>query len=232
MKHRAPLVDELTLLARARVLPAARSAMHNPWATAHLSMPICSGTLVTGLRTRGVPRLDLRRWSSCCVGPGCQRLVRVDFGHDEGEGSAVNVRVEYVLDRPIDEVFAALADHANWKRFRQFSDSQLVEPGIDEPNGGGALRLLRVGRFVTFKERIIAFDRPTSMQYLVEDAGRVPLQHDKGEITLDSLDGKTRVVWISQGKLQIPLLGRLLDKPMSLWARRGFLGILKQIEDE
>ena len=70
------------------------------------------------------------------------------------------------------------------------------------------------------------------MHYLVEDAGRIPLQHDKGEITLDSLDGKTRVVWISRAELKIPLLGRLLDKPMSVWTRRGFLGILKQIEDE
>ena len=161
-----------------------------------------------------------------------QRVIRLWSGHGEGESPVVKVRVEYVLDRPIDEVFTALADHANYKRFGQFSDSQLLERGIDEPNGRGALRRLQVGRFTAFQERITAFERPARMHYLVEDAGRIPLQHDRGEITLDSIDGKTRVVWISEASLKIPLLGRLLDKPMSLRTQRGFLAILKQIEDE
>ena len=57
----------------------------------------------------------------------------------------VNIRVEYVLDKPIDEVFDALTDHANYKRFTGFTDSQLLEAGHDEPNGKGALRLLVAG---------------------------------------------------------------------------------------
>ncbi len=141
----------------------------------------------------------------------------------------VNIRVEYVLNKPIDDVFDALTDHANYKRFTAFTDSQLLEAGHDEPNGKGALRLLVAGR-MTFKERITRFERPTRMDYRIEELSPLPLRHDRGEITLESVDDKTRVVWISEGRLKIPLIRSLLSKPVSRRGEQGFLSILKQIE--
>ena len=141
----------------------------------------------------------------------------------------VSVRVEYVLDKPIDEVFDALTDHGNYKRFSGFDDSRLLEAGDEEPNGEGALRLLVAGR-MRFKERITRFERPSRMDYRIEELKPLPLRHDRGEITLTPVDGKTRVVWISEGRLEIPLLGSLLAKPVSRRTGRAFLGILKQIE--
>ncbi len=141
----------------------------------------------------------------------------------------VNIRVEYVLNKPIDDVFDALTDHANYKRFTAFTDSQLLEAGHDEPNGKGALRLLVAGR-MTFKERITRFERPTRMDYRIEELSPLPLRHDRGEITLEPVDDKTRVVWISEGCLKIPLIGSLLSKPVSRRGEQGFLSILKQIE--
>ena len=143
----------------------------------------------------------------------------------------VNIRVEYVLDKPIDEVFDALTDHANYKRFTGFTDSQLLEAGHDEPNGKGALRLLVTGR-MTFKERITLFERPTRMDYLIEELKPLPLRHDRGKITLAPVDDKTRVVWVSEGRVKIPLIGSLLSKPMSRRGAQGFLSILRQIERE
>ena len=46
------------------------------------------------------------------------------------------------------------------------------------------------------------------------------------------VDDKTRVVWISEGRVKIPLIGLLLSKPMTRRGERGFLSILKQIERE
>ena len=143
----------------------------------------------------------------------------------------VKIRVEYVLDKPIDEVFDALTDHANYKRFAGFTDSQLLEAGHDEPNGKGALRLLVAGR-MTFKERITLFERPTRMDYRIEKLRPLPLRHDRGEITLTAIDDKTRVVWISEGRVRLPIIGSLLSKPMSRQGEQGFLSILKQIERE
>ena len=138
----------------------------------------------------------------------------------------VNIRVEYVLNKPIDDVFDALTDHANYKRFTGFTNSQLLEAGQDEPNGKGALRLLVAGR-MTFKERITRFGRPTRMDYRIEKLSPLPLRHDRCEITLAPVDDKTRVVWISKGRVKIPLIGSLLSKPMSRRGEQGFLSILK-----
>jgi uncharacterized protein YndB with AHSA1/START domain len=143
----------------------------------------------------------------------------------------VKIRVEYTLDKPIDEVFDALTDHANYTRFVGFSDSELLEAGHDEPNGEGALRLLVAGR-MTFKERITRFERPRRMDYRIEELSPLPLRHDRGEITLTPVDDTTSVVWISEGRLTIPLIGSLLSKPISRRTEQAFLGILKQIERE
>ena len=141
----------------------------------------------------------------------------------------VNIRVEYVLNKPIDDVFDALTDHANYKRFTAFTDSQLLEAGHEEPERAFAVWFVVAGR-MTFKERITRFERPTRMDYRIEKLSPLPLRHDRGEITLAPVDDKTRVVWISEGRVKIPLIGSLLSKPMSRQGERGFLSILKQIE--
>ncbi len=53
-----------------------------------------------------------------------------------------NIRIERVLNKPIAEVFDALADHANYGRFRGIKASRLLEDGESEKNGQGALRFL------------------------------------------------------------------------------------------
>ncbi len=90
----------------------------------------------------------------------------------------VKIRVEYMLDKPIDVVFDAITDHANYKRFAGFTDSKLLEPGHDEPNGVGALRLLVAGR-MRFQERITRFERPTRMHYRIEELSPLPLRHGR-----------------------------------------------------
>ena len=54
----------------------------------------------------------------------------------------IKIRVEYVLDKNVEDVFDAITDHENYKRFPGFDSSQLLETGKTEKNGKGALRLL------------------------------------------------------------------------------------------
>ena len=56
--------------------------------------------------------------------------------------NTVNVRVEYLLDKPIAEIFAMLEEHENYHRFPGFTESTLLEPGRSECNVDGALRRL------------------------------------------------------------------------------------------
>lgn len=142
------------------------------------------------------------------------------------------IKVERIIKKPIDEVFEALSDHASYGSFKAVGVAKLVTEGDKERNGIGALRTIQTGP-VKFWERITAFERPTHMQYKIEKARPVKMQHDKGIIDLKDLgDGSTRVTWVSEGRIVVPLplIGRLLDRKMQKQGTVGFSSILKAIE--
>ncbi len=142
------------------------------------------------------------------------------------------IKVERIIKKPIDEVFEALSDHASYGSFKAVGVAKLVTEGDKERNGIGALRTIQTGP-VKFWERITAFERPTHMQYKIEKARPVKMQHDKGIIDLKDLgDGTTRVTWVSEGRIVVPLplIGRLLDRKMQKQGTVGFSSILKAIE--
>lgn len=142
------------------------------------------------------------------------------------------IKVECTIKKPIDEVFEALSDHASYGLFKAVGVAKLVTEGDDERNGVGALRTIQTGP-VKFWERITAFERPTHMQYQIEKARPIKMQHDKGIIDLKDLgDDSTQVTWVSEGRLLVPLplIGRLLGRKMQKQGAIGFSSILKAIE--
>ena len=142
------------------------------------------------------------------------------------------IKVDRIVKKPIDEVFEALSDHANYGSFKAVGVAKLVAEGVEERNGVGALRTIQAGP-VKFWERITAFERPTHMQYKIEKSKPVKMQHDKGVIDLKDLgDGTTQVTWVSEGRITIPLplIGRLFDRQMQKQGTIGFSSILKSIE--
>lgn len=142
----------------------------------------------------------------------------------------LKIRVEHIIDKPVDDVFNAISDHENYKVFPAFNESKLIEVGATEKNGLGALRQLSSGR-VTFRERITGFERPNKMNYNVEALSpAVPMRQEKGEITLTSFNGKTKVIWISEAHIDVPILGFLLEKIFQRRVGAAFLGILKHID--
>ncbi len=136
----------------------------------------------------------------------------------------LKIRVEYVLHKSPDEVFAAITDHENYKNFPGFDASELLELGKTERNGEGALRLLRTGR-TTFKERITCFERPSKMSYHCEEVTPISLRHDRGDITMEPIGDKTRVIWISEGHVTIPLIGSFVDRLIQGRVSRTFLRV-------
>ena len=144
------------------------------------------------------------------------------------------IKVERIVKKPINEVFDALSDHASYGTFKAVGTAKLVTQGDEERNGVGALRSIQAGP-VKFWERITAFERPTHMQYKIEKARPIKMQHNKGVIDLKDLgDGITHVTWLSEGRivvpLPLPLIGRLLDRQMQKQGTVGFSSILKAIE--
>ncbi len=139
------------------------------------------------------------------------------------------IHVERILSRDIDTVFEALSDHARYDRFPGVGKSLLVEEGKDEKNGSGALRIIGAGR-LELHERITRFERPGRMHYHIEKSSPFSVKHTKGEIVLEPEGEGTRVTWISEGYVQVPLLGRVMDRLAERSFSRAFSSLLKAIE--
>ena len=140
------------------------------------------------------------------------------------------IKVERIVKRPIDEVFEALSDHASYGLFKAVGTAKLLTEGDEERNGVGALRTVQTGAFKVW-ERITAFERPTHMQYQIEKARPIKMQHDKGIIDLKDLgDGTTHVTWVSEGRIVVPLIGWALDRKMQKQGTKVFNSMLKSLE--
>ena len=139
------------------------------------------------------------------------------------------IHVERVLGMDIDTVFEAIADHARYDRFPGVSKSLLLEEGKDEKNGTGALRVIGAGK-LELTERITRFERPNRMDYRIEKSSPFRVQHTKGEIVLKPEGERTRVIWISEGSVKVPLLGRMMDRMAERSFSRAFSSLLKAIE--
>lgn len=136
------------------------------------------------------------------------------------------VRVERLIDKPIDEVFEILTNHAQYSQFPGIKKSDLLEPGNIEPNGKGALRYIDAGK-MQLKERIIGFERPNSMAYHIESSEPFFIDLKKGEITFTEEQGGTRVIWVSEGYIKTPIIGPLLDRLFEGQFAQGFGAMLK-----
>jgi uncharacterized protein YndB with AHSA1/START domain len=140
-----------------------------------------------------------------------------------------DIHVERVIDKDINAVFELLADHGGYSQFSGIKMAKLLEPGKTEKNGLGALRHIDLGS-VKFDERITCFERPNRLDYKIEASSPLPFKHEIGTITLQEVNGGTKVIWISKGTITIPILGKFLfDKKFERQGTIGFGSLLKQI---
>lgn len=140
-----------------------------------------------------------------------------------------HIYVERMIEKDIETVFEALSDHASYDQFAGVDRSVLVEEGHAERNGEGALRIIGAGP-LELHERITGFERPVRMHYRIEKFSPFPLDHRRGEITLQrSGKGKTRVVWISSGHIKLPLAGHVLDRLAQKQFSKVFDAVLQAI---
>ena len=119
-----------------------------------------------------------------------------------------SIHVERTINKPIEEVFAILSDHANYAQFKAIEQSNLLIKGKHETNGLGAVREIISGGS-NLHEEIVAYEPPYKLGYKVVKSKPLPYNHQLGEITLKDKDGKTHVTWRSQGHITIFLLGSL-----------------------
>ena len=154
-----------------------------------------------------------------------------NLNNEKHSKNSVSIYVDLLLDAPIEVVFHRLSDHANLNQFPSVEESELLRPGIDHPNGKGALRRIKSG-FVEFEEEIIGYDAPVMMEYIVRASAPYNLDHKFGMIRLEKQGDKTKVVWISEGDITTPIIGGLLERIANRVGTKAFEDLLHTIEKD
>lgn len=124
------------------------------------------------------------------------------------------IHVTRRVNAPLEVVWDLLADVSTWPRWGPWETAELEHPGHDRPEGPGAIRRLRSGRW-TVREYVLVADAPHRLRYRVMSG--LPVRDYVGEARLDrSLGGGTTLTWCARFESSVPGLGPILER--RLWS--------------
>lgn len=109
---------------------------------------------------------------------------------------------------PIDTVFEVLSDHRGYARITPLRSSTLEREGSGDPNGVGAIRVLKLAG-PPIREEVTAFERPTLLSYRALSG--VPAKSHSGTVRLAAEGDRTRLEWDVNSTPRLPL-------PDGVWA--------------
>jgi Polyketide cyclase / dehydrase and lipid transport len=113
-------------------------------------------------------------------------------------------------------VYALLRDGASWPEWSPIDSVELERPGDTEPEGVGAVRVLRSGR-VTGRDTIA--ELVPDRRFAYTHVSSLPVRDYRGEIDLTPSTGGTEIRWVSTFLPLVPGTGALL--------RRGLDGFIE-----
>lgn len=124
------------------------------------------------------------------------------------------IHVTRRVDAPLEVVWDLLADVSTWPRWGPWEAAELEHPGHSWPEGPGAVRRLRSGRW-TVREYVLGADAPHRLRYRVMSG--LPVRDYVGEARLEGrIDGGTTLSWRAHFKSSFPGLGWFLER--RLWS--------------
>ena len=115
-------------------------------------------------------------------------------------------------------VYALLRAGATWPEWSPIDSCELERPGVDEPEGVGAVRVLRAGR-VTGRDTIAVLVPDRRFSYT--HSSSLPVRNYRGDVDLEPVDGGTEIRWASEFEPTFPGTGGLL--------RRGLGGFVESL---
>ncbi len=145
------------------------------------------------------------------------------------------IRATTTIEADNDRVFDFVSDH---ERFLSGAGMTCTmgHAGRDEPNGLGAVRLVRAGRLL-FREEITAFEPNHRYEYVIRMLRgplglRAPVTHELGWIELSPNGAGTHVVWGSRFEVDLPFGTRFLGGQLAQRLEAGFGRILERARRE
>lgn len=123
-----------------------------------------------------------------------------------------------VSTAPIETVFDVIADAPGWSRWnRAITRASWEVEGDPAPWGVGAVRALGASRGPLSRERIVAFDAPVHLAYVI-DSGPLPVRDYRADVWLSSTDdGGTNISWRGTWNCSVPGVSGFLTRTV-----RGF----------
>ncbi|MEO0603375.1 MAG: SRPBCC family protein, partial [Myxococcota bacterium] len=131
------------------------------------------------------------------------------------------------ISAPIDRVFGFVSDHERFLTGAGLTCT-MGHAGRDDPNGEGAVRLVRSGPLL-FREVITSFEPDTRYEYVIRMLRgplgvRMPVTHELGWVELTPHGDLTDVVWGSRFEIDLPfgtrfVGGRLAETLEAGWGR-------------
>src|SRR3954468_7577713 len=90
-------------------------------------------------------------------------------------------------------VYALLRDGATWPEWSPIDSVELERPGAGDPEGVGAVRVLRSGR-VTGRDTIAELVPDRRFSY--PHASSLPVKNYRGDVDLEPVAGGTEISWV------------------------------------
>jgi hypothetical protein len=109
-------------------------------------------------------------------------------------------------------VYALLRDGAGWPDWSPIDSVELERPGDTEPEGVGAVRVLRSGR-VTGRDTIA--ELVPDRRFAYTHASSLPVRDYRGEIDLTPVAGGTEIRWTTSFEPRYPATGALVRRGLS-----------------
>jgi uncharacterized protein YndB with AHSA1/START domain len=134
-------------------------------------------------------------------------------------------RLEREVKAPPEVVFDVLTDHRGYAGITPLRRAELERAGDPDPNGVGAVRVLR-GVGPPLREEVIAFERPRRFAYTLLSG--LPVRDHVATVDLEPADGATRLTYAVRTMPTLPLGGRAVVAA----ARQGIKVLLSGVAGE
>ena len=108
-------------------------------------------------------------------------------------------------------VYALLRDGATWPEWGPIDAFELEREGAGEPEGIGAVRVLRSGR-VTGRDTISELVEDRRLAYTHESS--LPVKNYRGAVDLEAADAGTAIRWVAEFDPKIPGTGALVRRAL------------------
>ena len=122
-------------------------------------------------------------------------------------------------------VYALLRDGASWPTWSPIDSVELERPGTGEPEGLGAVRLLRSGR-VSGRDTIVELVPERRFSYT--HTSSLPVRDYRADVDLEPTPAGTAIRWVSAFEPKVPGTGWLVRRALDGFVARLTHGLAAQ----